>query len=128
MADTWHTPDVSENTVLPLSAESELLARREAALRSVGYRVLSMMSEVHVRFEIEMGQCGVLLLCYTIHQSIHSDLAQLFTQRCQSGVIAFVMHPKTREPSPHAHVCFLDSDFPHKLHLIKGARTRQKSA
>ncbi len=124
-----HPTAIDENTVLSLSADSELLARREAALRSVGYQVLSLLSEVHVRFEIEMGQCGVLLLCYTIHQSIHSDLAQLFTQSCPAGIIAFVMHPRTREASPHAHVCFLDSDFPHKLHLIKAARAkRRKSA
>ena len=53
---------------MSLSAENKLLAQRESVLRSAGYQVLSTISEAEVRFEIQMGQCGVLLLCYTIHQ------------------------------------------------------------
>ena len=120
---------MTDNSVISLSAQSELLAHREAALRSCGYEVLSTTSAIEVRFEVEMGRCGVLLLCYTLHQTIDADLAGLFMRSCPVGLIAFVMHPARREKSPHAHICLLDSDFPHRFHLLKGARNRdQKSA
>jgi hypothetical protein len=106
-------------TVISLSAQSELLTHREAALRSCGYEVLSTTSEIEVRIEVEMGRWGVLLLCYTLHQTIHEELSGLFMRSCPVGVVAFVMHPARREESPHAHICLLDSDFPHRLHLIK---------
>jgi hypothetical protein len=119
---------MTDNSVLSLSTQSELLAHREEALRNRGYEVLSTTSEIEVRFEVEMGRFGVLLLCYTLRQTIHEELAGLFMRSCPVGVIAFVMHPARRKESPHAHICLLDSDFPHRLHLIKGARNREKSA
>ena len=113
--------DMNDNTVLSASVRSELLAHREAPLRSCGYDVFSSTSEIQVRFKTEMGRCDVLLLCYTILQNNHADLAGLFMRRCPAGVVAFVMHPSRREKSRYAHICLLDSDFPHRLHLIKGA-------
>ena len=115
--------DVKHITVLSFSFEKDLLPRRDAALRSVGYKVLSTTSEACVRFEIQMGQCGVLLFCYTIPDAIRRDLAGLFQRHCEDGVIAFVMHPVRREESQHAQICFLDSDFPQKLHLIQDFQT-----
>jgi hypothetical protein len=104
--------DVHANTVLSFSFEKNLLAPREAALRNFGYKVFSTTSEACVRFEIEMGRCGVLLLCYTIPGVIRRDLAALFERHCHSGVIASVMHPLTQEETQPAQICMLDSDFP----------------
>jgi hypothetical protein len=115
--------DVKDKTVLSFSFEKDLLPRREAALHSVGYKVFSTTSEACIRFEIQMGQCGVLLFCYTIPDAIRRDLAGLFERHCEDGVIAFVMHPVEREESPHAQLCLLDSDFPQKLHLLQDFRT-----
>lgn len=115
--------DVKHITVLSFSFEKDLLPRRDAALRSVGYKVFSTTSEACVRFEIQMGQCGVLLFCYTVPDAIRRDLAGLFQRHCEDGVFAFVMHPVRREESQHAQICFLDSDFPQKLHLIPDFRT-----
>jgi hypothetical protein len=115
--------DVKHITVLSFSFEKDLLPRRDAALRSVGYKVFSTTSEACVRFEIQMGQCGVLLFCYTVPDAIRRDLAGLFQRHCEDGVIAFVMHPVRREESQHAQICFLDSDFPQKLHLIQDFQT-----
>ena len=70
-----------------------------------------------------MGQCGVLLFCYTIPDAIRLDLAGLFEQHCAGGVIAFVMHPVKREESGSAQICLLDADFLQKLHLIEDLRT-----
>jgi hypothetical protein len=121
--------NVKDNTVLSLSFEKDLLPRREAALRSVGYDVFSTTSEACVRFEIQMGQCGVLLLCYTIPDAIRRDLAGLFERHCHSGVIASVKHPLRRQEIQPDQICFLDSDFRQKLHLIEEVRIkRRKSA
>jgi len=118
-----------ETTVLSFGFDRDLLPPREAALRRVGYNVFSTTSEACVRFEIQMGQCGVLLFCYTIPDAVRGELAELFEQHCKGGVIAFVMHPVGREESGHAHICLLDSDFPQKLHLIHEFQTsRRKSA
>ena len=76
---------MTDNSVISLSAQSELLAHREAALRSCGYEVLSTTSAIEVRFEVEMGRYGVLFLCYTRHQTIHADLAGLFMRSCPLG-------------------------------------------
>jgi hypothetical protein len=115
--------NAKDNTVLSFSFEKNLLPRREAALRSVGYKVFSTTSEACIRFEIQMGQCGVLLFCYTIPDAIRRDLAGLFERHCKDGVIGFVMHPVEREESQQAQICLLDSDFPQKLHLLEDFRT-----
>jgi hypothetical protein len=44
--------NAKDNTVLSFSFEKDLLRRRDAALRSVGYKVFSTTSEACVRFEI----------------------------------------------------------------------------
>ena len=113
---------VHDNTVLSFSFEKELLPPREAALRKVGYNVFSTTSEACVRFEIQMGQCGVLLMCYTIPEPIACDLAALFDRHCHSGVIAFVTDPLNREVSRAGQVSFLDSELSQKLHLIEDFR------
>lgn len=118
--------DVHDSTVLSFSFEKDLLPQREAALRKNGYNVFSTTSEACVRFEIQMGQCGVLLLCYTIPDAIRRDLTALFERHCHSGVIVFVMDPLKGEATQSDQVCLLDSDFPHKLHLIKDFRDRHR--
>ena len=115
-------------TVISFSYEKTLLDGRESALRSAGYNVFSTSSESCVRFEIQMGQCGILLLCYTIRDAVHHDLSCLFAQHCPEGVIAFVMHPVYQEKSQHAHICLLDSELPNKLKLAKERHSRRKSA
>ncbi len=119
---------MNDNQVLSISAETELLAKREAILKNAGYSVLSSTSEMQIRFEILMGQCGVLLLCYTLHQSVHGDLAGIFGQNCPASAIVFIMHPEMKRESRHAHVNVLDAEFGSKLHLIKSAQNRHNKS
>ncbi len=120
--------NVSDNTVLSFSFRKGLLPPRQAALRDAGYKVFSTTSEACVRFEIQMGQCGVLLLCYTVPEPIQHELVRLFKRSCEDGVIAYVMHPVELKESRHAHLCFLDLDFSQKLHLIKGLQTTNRTS
>lgn len=121
--------DLRGKTVVSYSRDKSLLAAREVALLNGGYKVFSTMSEGSVRFEIQMGQCGVLLLCYTIPDPILHDLSELFSKHCKGGIIAFVMHPLRREESRHSDLCLLDSELPQSLHLIQDfSTTRTMSA
>ena len=80
----------TEITVLSFTNDPEHLLEREAAIRSSGFAVVSVSSEVAARFEIEMGRCGVLLICYTIPPPVARELAGLFRASCPDGLIIVV--------------------------------------
>jgi len=54
---------MDNNTVLSLSSDQAILTSREIALRSGGLKVVSVMSPIQARFEIEMGMCGIFPAC-----------------------------------------------------------------
>ena len=81
----------NKNTVLSFSRDQDSLARREEALRNGGFEVISVKTESQARFEIEMGRCGVLVVCYTAGVGAIQDLTKLFRRRCPAGSIVFVM-------------------------------------
>ena len=77
-------------TVLSFSNDPEQLREREAAIRNSGFGAISVSSEIAARFEIEMGRCGVLLICYTIPPLVAKELAGLFRVSCPTGLIIAV--------------------------------------
>ena len=81
-----------ETTVLSFSNDPTHLREREAALRNGGFGVVSVSSETAARFEIEMGLCGVLLICYTIPPPVSGELAGLFRRSCPVGLIIVVLN------------------------------------
>jgi len=91
---------MNENTVLSFSPDPNLLLQREAALRNGGFEVISVKTESHACFEIEMGRCGVLLVCYTASAGAIRDLTKLFRRRCPTGRIVLVTN-RTDESVPH---------------------------
>lgn len=90
---------MNENTVLSFSPDPNLLLQRETALRNTGFEVISVKTESHACFEIEMGRCGVLVICYTPSAGTTQDLTKLFRRRCPTGSIVFVMN-RTDESAP----------------------------
>ncbi len=64
-----------ETTVLSLSNGPNHLREREPAIRNGGFGVISVSSGTAARFEIEMGRCGVLLICCTIPPPVSGELA-----------------------------------------------------
>ena len=86
-----------ETTVLSFSNDPKHLREREAAIRNGGFGVISVSSETAARFEIEMGRCGVLLICYTIPPLVSGELVGLFRQSCPGGLIMGVL--KDQSPS-----------------------------
>jgi len=80
----------AQTTVLSFSNDPEQLRKRETAIRSIGFDVIQVSSETAARFEIEMGRCGVLLICFTIPRAVSAELASLFRRSCPGGLIIVV--------------------------------------
>ena len=96
-----------QTTVLAFSNDPEHLRERESAIRKGGFGVASVSSEITARFEIEMGRCGVLLICYTIPPSVSSELASLFRRSCPGGLVIVVMND---QPASDADIVIPASD------------------
>ena len=103
-----HIPS-SHATVLSFSNDPKHLHEREAAIRNAGFGVISVASEIAARFEIEMGRCGVLLICYTIPPIVSDELASLFRRSCPGGLIIVVLN---QQPASEADVAIPASDGP----------------
>jgi hypothetical protein len=92
---------MEKDKVLSFSGDRDSLIRRELALRSDGFDVVSVESESQARFEIEMGRCGTLLICFRNHPEAAAELTRLFRRNCPTGVIIFVMN-HSPERAPHS--------------------------
>jgi DNA-binding NtrC family response regulator len=91
---------MDKNTVLSLSPNEDALESREATLRNGGLNVISVMSPVQARFEIEMGRCGVFLVCYRVSREQAEELTKLFHRSCPHGRVIFVTPPDEITPAP----------------------------
>jgi hypothetical protein len=90
---------MDKSTVLSFSTDRNSLVQRECALRNGGFEVISVESESQARFEIEMGRCGVLLICFRASTSTTQELTNLFRHSCPNGTIIFVMRPTYEVPT-----------------------------
>jgi len=80
--------------VLSLGVDPELLWLREAVLRSAGFEVMTSLDLKHGLSWIERGDCGVLLLCYSLPLSSRRQLAGTFRANCPRGRIVTIMNQK----------------------------------
>jgi hypothetical protein len=106
---------MEENRILSFCVDREPLRRRERALRSGGFEVVSVNSESQARFEIEMGRCGVLLMCYRTVASARRELAMLFRRNCPRGKIIFVMRLPQEDHESYADISVLEADEPEAI-------------
>lgn len=109
---------MDKNMVLSLSPDQRALASREATLRSGGMKVISVMSPIQARFEIEMGRCGVFLICYRVSALAADELTTLFRRHCPQGQIVFVTElpgdERVRMPA-EANVAVSESSGPENI-------------
>ena len=100
---TWHQPtnsrtatsettNMDRNVILSFGIDRERLADREAALRQAGFEVISVSSEMQAHFEIEMGRCGLLLMCYRTSPLTACELTTVFRKHSPNGRIIYVMN------------------------------------
>lgn len=90
---------MDKNTVLSLSPNQDSLEMREATLRSGGFEVVSVLSPIQARFEIEMGRCGVFVICYRVSKDEAEELTT-FRKNCPGGRVIFVTHPGQKQEVP----------------------------
>lgn len=120
---------MEKETVLSLSPNPEALVSRETTLRNGGLKVISVLSPVQARFEIEMGRCGMFLICYRLSSEQAEELTRLFRKYCPEGRIMFLTQAtqKTEVPA-EADFAIPESSGPERiLHLLKENGTTPKS-
>jgi hypothetical protein len=100
---------MNRNAVLSFSGDPDLLIERELALQTCGLEVVSVSTESAARFEIEMGRCGNLLLCFRSGQAITRELAHLFKKYCPDGCILFVSNQNNDVEHPDVDYIVPDS-------------------
>lgn len=83
---------MDKNTILSISGDRDVLVQRESALRNGGFQVISAYTESQARFEIEMGRCGIMLICFRTRADAIHELTNLFRRYCPVGTIVFVMN------------------------------------
>jgi hypothetical protein len=120
---------MNKDSVLSLSPSQEALRSREATLQNGGLKVTSVMSAVQARFEIEMGRCGVFLICYRLSSEQADELTKLFRKYCPEGRIIFVTKPAQKGEVPtETDFAIPESGGPEQiLHLLKETGTCSSS-
>jgi hypothetical protein len=92
--------NMDKEKVLSYTGDRNALILRERAFRRRGFDVVSVESESQARFEIEMGRCGILLMCFRTHPDKTREMTELFKRNCPEGSIIFVMN-QTADRAPH---------------------------
>jgi hypothetical protein len=111
-----YSMSTNKNTVLSLSPDQRALASREVTLESGGMKVISVMSPIQARFEIEMGRCGVFLICYRLSPTAASELSSLFRRHCPQGQIIFVTEMPGDDRAPaEANITVPESSGPENI-------------
>ena len=80
--------------VLSVGYHLELIWLRDAVLRSAGFDVLTTLDLKEGLAQIERGQCGVLLMCYSLPLLSRKRLAETFRANCPQGRIVMIMNEK----------------------------------
>jgi hypothetical protein len=79
-------------------------------------KVISVMSPIEARFEIEMGRCGVFLICYRVSPIAADELTTLFRRHCPQGQIVFVTELPSDERRPaEANITVPESSGPENI-------------
>jgi hypothetical protein len=117
---------VDQQTILSLSPSPDALRLREATLCRGGLNVFSVQNSSQARFEIEMGRCGVFLLCYRSSIQDADDLTSLFRKFCPEGWIIFIKDAAKKASIPReADIVVSESSGPE---LILNLLTRRMNA
>jgi hypothetical protein len=120
---------MDNNTVLSLSPDQRALASREVTLRSGGMKVISVMSSIEARFEIEMGRCGVFLICYRLSPIAADELSSLFRRHCPQGQIIFITElPDDVSAPTEADVTVPETSGPENLLRALGRQPNTEAA
>jgi hypothetical protein len=92
-------PSESRNgLVISVGTLPELLSLREKVLEPVGYKALTA-SPPEVVSMVRKGECGVLLLCYSVAEKWRKQLVQDYRKYCREGhIVAITNAPLVQTP------------------------------
>jgi uncharacterized protein (DUF169 family) len=111
--------------VISVGGNPELLWLRNAVLKCEGFDVSTILSHEDALEAIRQGDCGTLLMCYSLARSFRQLLAEAFRQHCPGGRIVAVTNEQMEKPE------FADS-FVYGVEgpeaLIEAIRQRETSA
>jgi DNA-binding response OmpR family regulator len=84
--------------IISTGSDAELLWLRNAVLRSAGFDVTTTGDEDDALTKIRQGDCGVLLLCYSLSEPSRRELVGTFRQYCPNGRIVAITNTKLDKP------------------------------
>ena len=107
---------MDKNSVLSFCPSQEALVVRQNSLRHAGMNVISVLTPTEARFEIEMGRCGSLVICYRLSSQQADDIANLYRRYCPEGRIIFVTGGRDRDKTPpSANASVPESSGPERI-------------
>jgi len=74
--------------VISVGSDPELLWLRNAALKSAGFDVESAEHHDHALAAIQRGDCGTLLICYSLKEPIRQMLANAFRNTVRRAALS----------------------------------------
>jgi hypothetical protein len=95
--------------VISFGTLPDLVSLREAVLKKAGYRVLNAFNEAEALAKIYSGDCGVLLLCYSVEEESRKHITKTFRELCPEGRIVSITNQPLKE-SPDADMVIYGVD------------------
>jgi DNA-binding response OmpR family regulator len=84
--------------IISTGTDAELLWLRNAVLQSAGFDVTTTANENDALTKIRQGDCGVLLLCYSLSEPSRRELVDTFRTYCPNGRIVAITNRKLDKP------------------------------
>jgi DNA-binding NarL/FixJ family response regulator len=95
--------------IISVGTLSDLVLLREVVLKHAGYRVVSALSEAEALAKIYSGDCGVLLLCYSVEEESRKHITKAFREVCPEGrIVSITNQPLKQSPDADAIVYGVD--------------------
>ena len=90
--------NLENRRVVSIGADAELLWLRHAVLQAAGFQVLTTENEAEALVSIRRGECGVLLVCYSLSRAVRRRLAEAFRSHCPDGKILAITNTQLKKP------------------------------
>lgn len=85
-------------TVISVGANPELVWLRNFVLQSAGFNVVSTTDTQDARARIERGECGVLVVCYSLERRLRQSLAEALRKFCPGSRMVVITNERLEEP------------------------------
>lgn len=90
--------EAASTTVISVGSNPELLWLRNFVLQSAGFQTVTTADEHDAAARIERGECGVLLVCYSLAKSVRQRLAEALRRFCPGSRIIVITNEPMERP------------------------------